>query len=85
MKKILGLLLPVILIGVLAGCSTAKNEEANVDSQSVGIAITGDAHADALDATSYDSEMAIYSAVYEPLITYGEKGDYGIGRILGYL
>lgn len=79
MKKILGLLLPVILIGVLAGCSTAKNEEANVDSQSVGIAITGDAHADALDATSYDSEMAIYSAVYEPLITYGEKGDYQPG------
>ncbi|WP_407856436.1 ABC transporter substrate-binding protein [Enterococcus hailinensis] len=79
MKKIFKLTLAMVLLGTLAACSTQKATSHAKSLETVGVAITGDANAKKLDATAYDSEMALYSAVYEPLVTYGEKGDYQPG------
>ena len=63
----------LICLIYLVGCAT--NSQKN-EISTVNIAISGDGNADKLDATAYNSDMSLYGAVYEPLVQYGEKGNY---------
>ncbi|MBO0474849.1 nickel ABC transporter substrate-binding protein [Enterococcus ureasiticus] len=75
--KMMGLLLGLVC---LVGCTaiTDKNND-NQALKTVNIAISNEGKADLLDATSYDAAMALYGAVYEPLIEYTGKGEFKAG------
>lgn len=66
----------------IGGCGT-KNQSTSQNKQdelaTVTIAISNEANAEQLDATTYDASMAIYGAVYEPLVEYAGKGEYQPG------
>ncbi|NWL87927.1 nickel ABC transporter substrate-binding protein [Paenibacillus sp. 79R4] len=80
-KRITGILLGLVML-YTPGCASHESNASNQQSQEVpgiNIAITSEGKADLLDATSYDSAMALYGAVYEPLVEYGEKGIFKPG------
>ncbi|MET3504272.1 ABC transporter substrate-binding protein [Halalkalibacter oceani] len=55
--------------------NAAEEPALHEDSQTVQVAIATDTGADKLDAASYDGAMSAYTAIYEPLVEYGPKGD----------
>ncbi|MFC0271862.1 ABC transporter substrate-binding protein [Metabacillus herbersteinensis] len=76
-KSILFVLFAITLL-FLAGCTEDKKNKAKESKEvrdTIQVAITRDSGADKLDAASYDGAMSTYTAVYEPLVEYGEKGD----------
>ena len=75
--RMLGLLLGLFS---LVGC-TATNDKnnANQELKTINVAISNEGKANLLDATSYDAAMALYGAVYEPLIEYAGKGEFKSG------
>ncbi|EAH0135360.1 nickel ABC transporter substrate-binding protein [Listeria monocytogenes] len=74
LKSVLALLAIVL---VLSGCNSTSKKTVNKKKlNTINIAISSEANAEKLDATAYDSSMAIYGAVYEPLIQYGKKGEF---------
>lgn len=81
MKKILKSVITLLAIMLfLNGCkSTDKKISEEEKIKTVNIAISSEANAEKLDATAYDSSMAIYGAVYEPLVKYSEKGEFKPG------
>ncbi|MCB5955556.1 ABC transporter substrate-binding protein [Enterococcus sp. CWB-B31] len=83
MKKLSVIGVIMILFSlVLTGCNGTNKESSNENNQeaeTVNIAISDEPKAEQLDATTYNSSMAIYSAVYEPLVEYDEKGAFKPG------
>lgn len=78
MKIGIKIILSVLILVFLASCATT-NQQSSHGIPTISIAISGDANAEKLDATSYDSDMPLYGAVYESLVQYGEKGAYTSG------
>lgn len=78
-KLIMGLTVLTVLT-MVSGCSGNKQETSKKkETPTVNIAISAEPKAEQLDATAYDSSMAIYGAVYQPLVEYGEKGVFKPG------
>jgi peptide/nickel transport system substrate-binding protein len=73
-KKRIIFLLTVFLILVLTGCNEKNKITTKKDKNTIQVALTSDSGADKLDASSYDGAMSLYTAVYEPLVEYGENG-----------
>lgn len=73
-KKITNLFLVTLLVFVLSGCSENRSTTPKPIKDTIQVAVTSDSGADQLDASSYDGDMSLYTAVYEPLVEYGEKG-----------
>lgn len=78
MKKI-SLLLSICTLVFLAGCASKQHEETRPEEKQIQVAISAEGAADKLDATTYDSAMALYGTVYEPLVEYGGKGEFKPG------
>lgn len=78
MRKKLWVLIFLLVISVLSACTSEKNASLSEagSKKTVTIAIADEGKADRLDATTYDSAMALYGAVYEPLVAYAGKGTY---------
>ncbi|WP_306692660.1 ABC transporter substrate-binding protein [Bacillus cereus] len=72
--KILTSLLTVLLVFILAGCSQGNIVTTKENKDTIQVALTSDSGADKLDAASYDGSMPLYTAVYDPLVEYGENG-----------
>ncbi|RBS12825.1 hypothetical protein EA94_02729 [Enterococcus faecalis] len=65
------------IILFLSGCNSISKKTSEENKiKTVNIAISSEANAEKLDATAYDSSMALYGAVYEPLIKYSKKGEF---------
>lgn len=79
MKKRIVLLSMVLSIVLFLSACNSKKESMSANKKTVTIAIANEGKAEKLDATSYDSAMALYGAVYEPLIEYEGKGTYKSG------
>ncbi|OQO69264.1 nickel ABC transporter substrate-binding protein [Enterococcus villorum] len=80
MRKKTCLIILLLVISVLTACTNKKLElSSEKDSKTVTIAIASEGKGEYLDATSYNSAMALYGAVYESLITYAGQGTYKPG------
>ncbi|MGT2910579.1 ABC transporter substrate-binding protein [Streptococcus cameli] len=78
MKKI-QFLGSVLLLSCLVACAKQTGPAKSVQENNIQVAISTQGNADKLDATSYDAAMSLYSAIYEPLVKYGEKGAFKPG------
>lgn len=77
MKK-QGLLMVIMsfLIFIVSACGAEDQDNpASAKHTSIQVALATDSKADQLDAAGYDGVMALYGAVYDPLVEYGEKGE----------
>ncbi|AYK08714.1 ABC transporter substrate-binding protein [Brevibacillus laterosporus] len=80
MKKKFGIVISMLAAISLVGCSSNNHDASKKDEKAtVNIAISNESNAQKLDATSYDAYLALYGAVYEPLVEYGEKGAFKPG------
>lgn len=81
MKKRIRIVSLLLGLAVLAGCGATNEKKTSQEEElkTVNIAISNEGKADLLDATSYDAGMALYGAVYEPLVEYIGKGEFKAG------
>lgn len=81
MKKVVLGIAIVLSLSFFTACTgkQAKTTKDDTIKKTVTIAIANEGKAANLDATAYDSAMALYGAVYEPLVEYADKGTFKAG------
>ncbi|RFA31742.1 hypothetical protein CAI16_20165 [Virgibacillus dokdonensis] len=73
-KKTIISILSVLIFIILTGCNEGSQDPTTEQNNTIQVAVTSDSGANKLDATSYEESMQLYTAVYDPLVKYGENG-----------
>ncbi|MCJ7840869.1 ABC transporter substrate-binding protein [Lederbergia sp. NSJ-179] len=76
-KRVTLLIVVFTALSIMLVACNGKTEDTSKEDQnsSIHVALTTDSGADKLDAANYDGAMALYTAVYDPFVEYGEKGE----------
>ncbi|SHG75747.1 ABC transporter substrate-binding protein [Virgibacillus chiguensis] len=74
-KKTIISILSVLIFIIVTGCNEGSQDPTTEQNNTIQVAVTSDSGANKLDATSYEGSMQLYTAVYDPLVKYGENGN----------